>query len=64
MKNTSVFLSLVLACCVAGCSQPAGPQRATKVMLEDEVKVHVDPTGHSSTGAPAKVASPDAAPKP
>ncbi len=51
VKNIGLCLTLVVACGMVGCSQPAGPQTATKVMLEDEVKVKVEADGHSQVGA-------------
>ena len=64
MKNTYVFLSLVAACGWAGCSQPAGPQSATTILLEDEVQVKVDADGRSATGVSVGSASADTASKP
>jgi hypothetical protein len=64
VKNTCVFLSLVAACGLAGCSQPPGPHGATTILLEDEVKVKVDTEGRSSTGVSASAATVETAPKP
>lgn len=53
VKNTSVLLSAMLICGLAGCAPAVGPKSATQVLLEDEVKVRVDKDGHSHVGAEA-----------
>jgi hypothetical protein len=51
VKNTYVFLGCLVAFGIAGCAPALGPQPATAVMLEDEVKVRVDSEGRPQVGA-------------